>query len=110
MSPLMIVILRFTRGGALLAAGAVVLGVSADDEKSHKAFAQKYELPFPILADPDKTIISAYGVKMPLIGIAKRVTFLIDKQGVIRFKQIGPVTVEALEKKILPLVRELQKS
>jgi cytochrome c biogenesis protein CcmG/thiol:disulfide interchange protein DsbE len=35
---------------------------------------------------------------------------VIDKAGVIRYKQIGPVTVEALEKKILPLVRELQKS
>ena len=37
-------------------------------------------------------------------------TFVVDKQGVIRFKQIGPVTAEALDQKILPLVRELQKS
>jgi cytochrome c biogenesis protein CcmG/thiol:disulfide interchange protein DsbE len=35
-------------------------------------------------------------------------TYVIDKNGVIRYKQIGPVTVEALETKILPLVRELQ--
>ena len=34
-------------------------------------------------------------------------TFVIDKQGVIRYKQIGPITPEALEKKILPLIREL---
>ncbi len=70
--------------GALLGAGAVVLGVSADDVESHGAFAKKFNLPFSLLADPDKAIIAAYGVKMPVVGIAKRVTFLIDKQGVIR--------------------------
>lgn len=90
--------------GALLAAGAVVLGVSADDEKSHKAFAQKYELPFSILADPDKTIIGAYGVKMPLIGIAKRVTFLIDKQGVIRHI-VSEVNTKAHDKQVLELLK-----
>jgi len=37
-------------------------------------------------------------------------TFVIDKNGVIRYKQIGPVTVDALQQTILPLVRELQRS
>jgi len=37
-------------------------------------------------------------------------TYVIDKQGIIRYKQIGPVTVEALKNTILPLVRELQAS
>jgi cytochrome c biogenesis protein CcmG/thiol:disulfide interchange protein DsbE len=37
-------------------------------------------------------------------------TFVIDKRGIIRYKQIGPITVEALQQKILPLVRELQKA
>jgi peroxiredoxin Q/BCP len=69
---------------AIQAAGAVVLGVSADDGLSHKAFAEKFHLPFSILADPEKKIIEAYGVKMPLLGFAKRVTFLIDRQGVVR--------------------------
>ncbi len=64
--------------------GAVILGVSADDVKSHKAFAEKFHLPFSLLADPDKKIIDAYGVRMPVFGIAKRVTFVIDKGGVIR--------------------------
>ena len=69
---------------AIQATGSVVIGVSADDIKSHATFAAKYELPFSILADPDKKIIDAYGVKMPVIGVAKRWTFIIDKQGVIR--------------------------
>src|SRR5512139_1853740 len=50
----------------------------------------------------------AVGLDYGVYGVPE--TFVIDKQGVIRYKQIGPVTVEALEKKILPLVRELQKS
>ena len=68
----------------LKAAGAVILGVSADGVASHAAFAQKFSLPFPLLADPDRVIIDAYGVRMPVIGIAKRVTFIIGKDGLIK--------------------------
>jgi cytochrome c biogenesis protein CcmG/thiol:disulfide interchange protein DsbE len=50
----------------------------------------------------------AVGLDYGVYGVPE--TFVIDKAGVIRYKQIGPVTVDALEKKILPLVRELQKS
>lgn len=46
------------------------------------------------------------GIDFGVYGVPE--TFVIDKQGVIRYKQIGPVTVEALEKKILPLIKELQ--
>jgi cytochrome c biogenesis protein CcmG/thiol:disulfide interchange protein DsbE len=48
------------------------------------------------------------GIDFGVYGVPE--TFLIDKEGTIRYKQIGPITVEALEKKIMPLVRELQKS
>jgi cytochrome c biogenesis protein CcmG/thiol:disulfide interchange protein DsbE len=48
------------------------------------------------------------GIDWGVYGVPE--TFVIDKQGIIRYKQIGPITVEALEKKIMPLVRELQKS
>lgn len=70
--------------GAIQAAGAIVLGVSADDTSSHKAFSTKFSLPFSLLADPNRTIIEAYGVKMPVVGFAKRVTFVIDRNGIIR--------------------------
>lgn len=46
----------------LKAKGVVILGVSADDEKSHKKFEKKYSLTFPLLADTDKKIIEDYGV------------------------------------------------
>lgn len=48
------------------------------------------------------------GIDFGVYGVPE--TFVIDKDGMIRYKQIGPITVEALEKKILPLVRTLQQS
>jgi peroxiredoxin Q/BCP len=63
-------------------ANAQILGVSIDDVESHKKFAEKYGLPFPILADSNKQVVKAYGV-LGLLGFAKRETFLIDPQGVI---------------------------
>jgi peroxiredoxin Q/BCP len=59
----------------------VVLGVSMDDEASHKQFKEKYGLPFQLLADPDGTITKAYDVEGD--GYAKRVTYIIDGNGKI---------------------------
>ena len=56
------------------------------------------------VVDRDGRVGLDYGV----YGVPE--TFVIDKGGVIRYKHIGPVTPESLEKKIIPLVRELQKS
>ena len=73
----------------LLEAGISVLGVSPDDEASHSAFARKYGLPFPLLADPEKAIITRYGVwkEKNLYGVKKmrlhRTTFLIDEDGMV---------------------------
>lgn len=59
----------------------VVLGVSRDDQASHKMFQEKYGLPFQLLADPDGTITKAYDVDGG--GYAKRVTYIINAEGVI---------------------------
>lgn len=59
----------------------VVLGVSTDDEASHKLFKEKYGLPFQLLADSDGTITKAYDVDGG--GYAKRVTYIIDASGKI---------------------------
>ncbi|MDF5729741.1 MAG: peroxiredoxin [Rhizonema sp. PD38] len=59
----------------------VILGVSADDELSHQAFTQKFNLNFPLLADTDKILIKAYDVDGG--GYAKRVTYVIDGEGKI---------------------------
>ena len=86
--------------------GAVVLGVSADDEKSHAAFAKKYQLPFSLLADPDKKIIQAYGVKMAVLGVAKRWTFIIDRGGVVRHI-ISDVDTAKHDRQVLELLKKL---
>lgn len=74
---------------SLQAQGYKVLGVSADNEKSHKKFANKFKLPFPLLADTEKEIINSYGVwgekkfmGRKYMGIL-RTTFIIDENGVI---------------------------
>ncbi len=66
-----------------------VLGVSADDEKKHKKFAEKYDLPFPLLADTGHKILKAYGTwgekslyGRKYMGIF-RVTYVIDEKGKI---------------------------
>ena len=67
--------------------GAVILGVSRQDEKSHQAFKTKYHLPFELLIDLDGSIATSFGVgSMPMMSLTKRQSVLIDKDGkVIRF-------------------------
>lgn len=74
---------------ALAAEGIRVIGVSADSVESHGAFAEKYNLPFPLIADPDHDVIEAYGVwgeknfyGTKSMGL-KRTTFLIGADGTV---------------------------
>ena len=77
-----------------------ILGVSIDGEPSHKAFAHKYGLPFRLLADPDKRLVTAYGVwgEKTLYGKkymgTNRVTYVIDESGAIAavFPKVKPAT------------------
>jgi peroxiredoxin Q/BCP len=74
---------------ALMKAGYIVLGVSTDNEKSHQKFIDKFELPFPLLADTEKEIHEKYGtwVEKSMYGRkymgTARVTFIIDENGKI---------------------------
>lgn len=87
-------------------AGAEVFGVSVDDTDSHKKFQQKYNLTFTLLADPDKKVVELYGVKS-MIGKAKRVTYVIDKKGII--KKIYPdVDVSIHSREVLSFIKSLQ--
>jgi peroxiredoxin Q/BCP len=81
-------------------AGAVILGVSPDSEKSHAKFASKHNLPFTLLVDEDHKVCEAYGVwgRKKLMGREYdgvfRTTFLIDKDGNIAkvFEGVKPAT------------------
>jgi peroxiredoxin Q/BCP len=75
--------------GSFKKAGIPVIGVSPDTEKVHKGFKEKYELPFPLIADTDKKICEAYGVWQEksmygrkYMGVV-RSTFVIDEKGKI---------------------------
>jgi len=64
--------------------GAEVIGISSDSQTSHRDFAQQHHLPFVLLSDPDGSARKAYGVKKTLGLFAGRVSFVIDKKGIIR--------------------------
>ena len=74
---------------ALQAQGYELLGVSADSAKRQSNFKNKYEFPFPLLADEDKTVINAFGVWGPKKFMGReydgihRMTFLINENGVV---------------------------
>ena len=76
--------------------GCQVIGVSMDDAESHREFAEKHGLPFPLLADTEGTAADAYGVRGGMLGMsmAKRETFLIDPEGNIakHYRKVDPET------------------
>jgi peroxiredoxin Q/BCP len=86
-------------------AGAQVVGVSTDDVASHKKFAEEHSVPFPLLADVDKKMATAYGVLTSKFGVkyARRDTFLIDPQGKIakHYPNVDP------EKNVTQVVADL---
>lgn len=65
-------------------AGAEVIGVSADPDASHRQFADRHRLPFPLISDADGSLRARYGVPRSLGVFPGRVTYLIDKEGIIR--------------------------
>ena len=67
--------------------GAEVIGISADTPKSHSKFANKYDLPYLFLSDPDKKARDAFGVKPNLLGLLPgRETFVFNKEGKLLHK------------------------
>jgi peroxiredoxin Q/BCP len=65
-------------------AGAEVIGVSGDTVEKHRSFAEHHRLPFTLLADDGNRLRKAYGVPATLWILPGRVTYVIDKQGVVR--------------------------
>ncbi|HLH61181.1 MAG TPA: peroxiredoxin [Ktedonobacteraceae bacterium] len=87
-------------------AGAEVIGVSSDSEASHQQFANKYNLPFILLSDKNGELRKKYGVPTTLGFMPGRVTYVIDKEGIVRHifsSQFAP------EKHIVEAIRVLQE-
>jgi thioredoxin-dependent peroxiredoxin len=64
--------------------GAEVIGISNDTQKSHGEFATEHKLPFILLSDSDGSVRKSYGVKKTLGLVPGRVSFVIDKNGIVR--------------------------
>ncbi len=98
--------------GDLAALDAAVVGVSADDALAHRKFAQKYDLNFPLLADPDKVMLEAYGawVEKQMYGKrvmgVQRVTYIIDPDGKVA-KTWPKVTAEGHGDEVREALAEL---
>lgn len=95
---------------SMLNEGFEVIGVSTDDEKSHKKFETKYSLPFTLIADTDKSIVGAYGVWVEknmygkkYMGTA-RTTFLINEAGIID-KIIDKVDTKNSSQQVIDLLQ-----
>jgi peroxiredoxin Q/BCP len=85
---------------------AVIIGISPDSSESHKKFADKYELPFILLSDPEKKVLEAYGVwkeksmyGRKYMGV-ERTTFVIDADGKIK-KIFNKVKVQGHNKEVM---------
>ena len=95
------------------AAGVKVIGVSEDDAASHQDFAEEHDLPFPLVADPDREVLTDYGVygERSMYGNTfmgtKRTTYLIDPDGIIRHVFKAPKT-ERHTGEILDKLKSLQ--
>jgi cytochrome c biogenesis protein CcmG/thiol:disulfide interchange protein DsbE len=94
------VLLELSRSGVV-----PIYGLDYKDERQDAlAWLDEFGNPYTlVVSDKDGRV----GIDFGVYGVPE--TFVIDRNGVIRYKQIGPITEEALEKKIIPLVKELQK-
>jgi peroxiredoxin Q/BCP len=87
-------------------AGTTVVGVSRDDEASHARFAAHHELPFLLLSDPTGEVHRQYGASGRL-AFANRVTYVIDRAGVVRYVFDSKVRMRAHVDRSLDVAREL---
>jgi len=87
--------------------GAIVIGISADSEKSHRNFAERYDLPFTLLTDADKKVRRLFKVENSLFVLPGRETFVVDLKGEIAmaFKN---VSASEHMKRALKIIRKLK--
>lgn len=90
-------------------AGAEVIGISMDTVKSHQQFIQNRRLPFVLLSDPEGKAHEAFDVGAKLFGLWRnRVTFVIDKAGVIRHAFQSQINIDGHIQEALKMIQEIQ--
>lgn len=88
-------------------AGAAVIGVSADSAESHRQFAAHHRLPFTLLSDAEGALREAFGVPKTMGLLPGRVTYVIDRQGVVRHIFSAQLAAERHVREALSIIREL---
>jgi peroxiredoxin Q/BCP len=68
--------------------GAAVWAISPQDLDSHEGFARRYDLRFPLLADPDRAVAKAFGIAVPGLGL-RRSVFILDGDGTVRWRHVA---------------------
>lgn len=91
-------------------AGAVVIGVSSGSAASHQAFAARHRLPFLLLADTDDSLRKAFGVPKSMGFLPGRVTYVIDRQGIVRHIFSSQFAADRHVAEALAVVRQLAES
>jgi len=88
-------------------AGAHVIGISSSGEESHRSFAAQHRLPFPLISDREGSLRKAYGVPKTLGFLPGRVTYVIDKRGIVRMVFSAQMTADRHVSEALDMVRQL---
>ena len=90
-------------------AGAVVIGVSGDSEDSHRRFAEQHHLPFHLVSDPRGEVRKAFGVPKTMGLLPGRVTYVIDREGIVRLVFNSQLDAEGHVSRALEVVEQLKK-
>jgi peroxiredoxin Q/BCP len=75
------------RADDFAALGATAVGISTQSVASHERFAEHHGLGVPLLSDPDRSVVKAYGVGAPVLG-ARRAVFIVDEAGIVRYRHV----------------------
>ena len=90
------------------ATGAEVVGISTDSVESHKAFAEKNQLPLRLLSDADRKVSEMYGMKSWLPGRSARGVVMIDKEGKIAYHKVQPLSLfKPADENVLAAIRSV---
>ncbi len=89
-------------------AGAEVIGVSANSVASHKRFAERHNLPFHLVSDEGKMLRKRYGVPKTLFFLDGRVTYVIDKKGIVRYRFSSQFRPAAHVQRALKILEQIQ--
>lgn len=90
--------------------GAEVIGVSSDSDDSHRSFAQDHRLPYRLIADTEGNLRRLFGVPNSLFILPGRVTYVIDREGIVRHKFNSQLNGTRHVEEAIEIVRAIQRS